>query len=179
MYHNYDSLLEYAIVHLTRWSIFLERLILFLALISGWNDDVLLNLLLLYTNVPEARATIDLCPYLNKDEKYAAHIKDKKKRIFLHDQHRYLACHRSTDFRRHEEEIYDWERIFKIEHQIRLTDARKRHFEKFQDFVNDRKLNEHYPRYVPKKLREPGRAKSDKYEDTFYPDVYPDYHEIV
>lgn len=138
-----------------------------------------MNLLSLYTTVPEARETIDLCPYLNKDEKYAARVQDKKRRVFLHDRHRFLVSRRTRDFRRKGEEIYDWERIFKVDHQIRVTDARKRHFEKFQDWINDRKLDEHYPRYIPRKHREPGRSKTDKYEDTFYPDVFPGYHEIV
>ena len=141
----------------------------FLISITGWNDAMLLNLLSLYTNVPKAAEMVDLCPYLNKEEKYAAQIEEKKKRVFLHNKLRYLSAHRSWDNRRKDHEIYDWERIFKIEHQIRVTDARKRHFEKFEDWINDRKLNEHYPPYVPKKMREPGRAKMDKWEDIYYP----------
>lgn len=146
-----------------------------------------MNLLALYTNVPEPRNEIDMCPYLNKDVKYASMIEDPKRRMWVHKDYRHFASHRP----RHklDPEIYDWERIFKVEHQVRVTDARKRFFEKFEDPINDKRLCDGEV-YVRGFLREPFRPnkiwdekaqklRHGKYMDRYFPDALPDYHEIV
>jgi len=104
----------------------------------------------------------------------ASQISEDKRRKWLHDTHRFFSSHRP----RHAlaPEIYDWERIYKIENKKRVTDARKRFFEKFEDPLNDRKLNEHLPPYIRKNDRV---NKKIRYEEMFYPDAFPDYPEIV
>lgn len=55
-----------------------SKLIVNNILYSGWNDDVLKDLLSCYVNVPKARDH-DMCPYLGK-EQVVANIDDVKKR---------------------------------------------------------------------------------------------------
>lgn len=142
----------------------------------GWNDEALINLINIYTKGRRNATEMDLSPYLEKDSRLISHISEEKRRKWLYDRHRTLMSHRP----RHKlaPEIYDWERIYKIEHQKRITDARKRFFEKFEDPINDRKLNEHQTEYVPKVFRKPHRRRG-RFAEAFYPDAFPEYPEIV
>lgn len=127
-----------------------------------------------YTKARRDTAEMNLYPYLDENCKFLSQVPEDERRKWLFERYRYLTSHRSRH--RLPPEIYDWERIYKIEHKIRVTDARKRFFEKFEDPVNDRKLNEHVPVYIPRCLRVSRRIK---YENTFYPDAFPAYPEIV
>lgn len=143
--------------------------------IEGWNDKALLHLLSMYINEPQERAGVDLCPYLNKEEKLISQIQDDKRRNWLHELYRHITSHRPLH--RLPPEIYDWERIYKIENQRRVLDARKKFFEKFLDPINDRKLYE-YKLYVPKKFRDESKRK-EKFAKSYFPDACQDYHDIV
>lgn len=144
--------------------------------VLGWNDQVLLHLISMYLNAPQERPGVNLTPYLDPKEKLLANIEHTKKRIFLHERFRYLTSHR----KRHKllPEIYDWERIFKVEHQKRPMDARHKFFERFRDPLNDRILTDHLPVYIPKACREPGKEKI-RNEETYYSDCLPDYKDVV
>ncbi|XP_025425656.1 uncharacterized protein LOC112694418 [Sipha flava] len=136
--------------------------------IVGWNDDVLKNLLSCYMNVPKARDH-KMCPYLGK-EQVVANIEDVKRRVWLHNRHRVLTSHRPRH--RLVPEIYDWERIYKIEFDTRGMEARRRFFELDQDPLNERRLDDHYGPYIPRKYRDFGRRiRSKRFEDMYYPNV--------
>ncbi|XP_065200688.1 large ribosomal subunit protein mL65 [Planococcus citri] len=143
--------------------------------IKGWNDKALLHLISMYINAPKERVGVDLCPYLNKDEKLLSQIKDDKRRNWLHEFYQHTASHRPSH--RLPPEIYDWERIYKIENKRRVLDARKKFWEKFLDPINDRKMYE-YEQYVPKKFRDPAKMKQ-RYADHHFPNACQDYHDIV
>ena len=128
----------------------------------------------MYTKDVRDTADMNLYPYLDQDCKLVSQIPEEERRRWLHQRHQHFSSHRP----RHKlaPEIYDWERIFKIENQMRPRDARKRFFETFQDPINDRILAEHRAVYIKKTLRV---SRKVKYENSFYPDVVPEYPEIV
>ncbi|XP_071449640.1 large ribosomal subunit protein mL65 [Hetaerina americana] len=129
--------------------------------VVGLNEDVLKRLLKLYLNKPQERAT-EMKPYLS-DYHYVANIPDEKKRQWLETRIKHLYSlrprHRSLP------EIYNWEKIYKIDHETRQMEARRRPFELGVNPYR-RRLDEHKSSYIPKKLRE---DKKKKWEDTYYP----------
>jgi small subunit ribosomal protein S30 len=91
-------------------------------------------------------------------------------RVWLHNRHRVLTSHRPRH--RLVPEIYDWERIYKIEFDTRGMEARRRFFELDQDPLNERRLDDHYGPYIPRKYRDFGRRiRSKRFEDMYYPNV--------
>jgi len=69
-------------------------------------------------------------------------------------------------------EIYDWERIYKIEFETRQFEARRRFFERDQDPLNERRLDDHYGPYIRRKDRNTTRRiRSKRFEDMYYPNV--------
>lgn len=50
------------------------------------------------------------------------------------------------------DEIYTWEKIYKIDHQTRPMDRRSRFFELFKNPA-ERKLSDRLPEYIPRALR--------------------------
>ncbi|VVC30931.1 Hypothetical protein CINCED_3A006840 [Cinara cedri] len=136
--------------------------------IVGWNDETLKNLLSCYVNTPKIRDH-EMSPYLGK-EQVVANIDDANKRIWLHEKHKVMVSHRP----RHRllPEVYDWERIYKIQFETRQFEARRRFFELDQDPLNERKLNDHYGAYIQRKDRDFGRRiRSKRFADTYYPNV--------
>lgn len=123
--------------------------------VEGFNIDVLKILMKFYANVPQERLGLNMRPYLNQEEKVAADYKDDDKREWLEREYKYLVANRPRY--KLEYEVYNWEKIYKIDHQTRIMEPRRRPFELFMK-PSDRKLNERKPFYVPKKLR-PDRPK--------------------
>ncbi|XP_013140448.1 PREDICTED: 28S ribosomal protein S30, mitochondrial [Papilio polytes] len=134
--------------------------------VKGMNEDVLKMLVQFYLNTPEEREH-DMKPYLGKDEQLIADIEDDNKRCWLESTYKHIVSNRP----RHKlmPEIYLWERIYKIEHNTRFFEAKRRFFERDINPYK-RRLNEHLPPYIPKALREYPRSKK-KFERTYYPDV--------
>jgi len=91
-------------------------------------------------------------------------------RVWLHDRYKVLTSHRP----RHRllPEVYDWERIYKIEHETRHFEARRRFFELDQDPLNERRLDDHYGPYIQRKDRDKGRRiRKKRFDDMYYPDA--------
>ncbi|RVE41024.1 hypothetical protein evm_014325 [Chilo suppressalis] len=134
--------------------------------VKGLNEEVLKMLIQFYLNTPEEREH-DLKPYLGKEDQVVADIVDDNKRCWLEDTYKHLVSNRPRHFL--PPETYLWEKIYKIQHNTRFHEARRRPFEldinPFQ-----RRLNEHLPPYIPKVLRPYPRSKK-KFETTYYPDV--------
>ncbi|KAL4713668.1 hypothetical protein ACJJTC_004199 [Scirpophaga incertulas] len=109
----------------------------------------------------------DMKPYLNKDEQIVADIEDDKKRCWLEKTYKHLVSNRP----RHRllPEIYLWEKIYKIEHNTRFFEPKRRPFELGINPFK-RRLDEHTPPYIPKVLR-PYPKSRKKFETTYYPDV--------
>lgn len=70
-------------------------------------------------------------------------------------------------------EIYDWERIYKIQFETRSFEAKRRFFELDKDPLNERRLDDHYGAYIPRKNRDNGgwRVRRKRFEDKYYPNV--------
>lgn len=136
--------------------------------VIGWNDNVLKDLLSCYVNVPKARDH-EMSPYLSK-EQVVANIDDVTRRVWLHDRYKVLTSHRPRH--RLVPEVYDWERIYKIDFETRQFEARRRFFELDQDPLNERRLDDHYGPYIQRKDRDKGRRiRKKRFRDMYYPDV--------
>lgn len=135
----------------------------------GFNDQVLKNLLHFYVNVPKERAGMNMKPYLNPEERYVNEIKHDEKREWLATHYRHLI----TNKPRHNlvYEIYNWEKIYMVDHNTRPLMARRRPFQLNQNpFMKH--LDHHTPKYVPKPIRPDGPKSKKKRENTYYPQVY-------
>lgn len=68
--------------------------------------------------------------------------------------------------------MFDWERIYKIQFELRQFEARRRFFELDQDPLNERRLDDHFGSYIQRKDRDKGRRiRSKRFADKYYPDV--------
>ncbi|XP_032514826.2 large ribosomal subunit protein mL65 [Danaus plexippus] len=134
--------------------------------VKGLNDDVLKMLVQFYLNAPEEREH-DMKPYLGKEEQFVADIEDDNKRSWLESTYKHLMSNRP----KHNllPEIYLWEKIYKIQHNTRFFEAKRRPFELgFDPFI--RRLDDHLPPYIPKALRPYPKCRK-KFETTYYPKV--------
>ncbi|XP_014480417.1 PREDICTED: 28S ribosomal protein S30, mitochondrial [Dinoponera quadriceps] len=135
--------------------------------IHGLNEEVLKNLIKFYANVPEERVGVDLKPYLGKSVKVIADIEHDERRNWLEEHYKYIASNRP----RHKRisEIYNWQRIYVINHKTRQLDKKREPFERGINIYR-RRLDDHQPRYIPKCLREnPKLKKVGKWAKTYYP----------
>lgn len=133
--------------------------------VVGFNDDVLRHLIQFYLNQPTQRSH-EMKPFLGTFERRAADIVDEKRREFVHKRFKHLVSDRS----RHRllPEVYNWEKIYKIDNKTLPLSPKRRFFElnvnPFQ-----RRLDEHTPKYIPKALRPGGPKSRDMWEKTYYP----------
>ncbi|RZC39772.1 28S ribosomal protein S30, mitochondrial [Asbolus verrucosus] len=118
--------------------------------LEGFNDEVLNNLIKFYVNAPETRLGVNLKPYLSKEETVCADYGDDDKREWLEREYKHLVSNRPRS--RLVYEIYAWEKIYKIDHETRFMDKKRRPFE-FKINPFDRKLDDRKPRYIPRALR--------------------------
>ncbi|KAG8323793.1 structural constituent of ribosome, partial [Homalodisca vitripennis] len=79
---------------------------------AGWDDRALRQLVEAYLNSPMEREGVDMKPFLDKDAPYVKDISQEERRVWLHDQFRYLSSNRPRH--RLDPEIYDWEYIYKV-----------------------------------------------------------------
>lgn len=134
--------------------------------VHGLNTDVLKMILKLYLNQPEERLGVNLRPYLNVNEKYAADYADDEKRRWLEKEFKFLTSNRPRS--KLPPEVYDWEKIYKIFNKTRPMDKRTRPFELFVKPFN-RPLDDVVKKYIPKSHRPHLPKKVGRYEKTFYP----------
>lgn len=133
--------------------------------VVGFNEDVLRHLIQFYLNPPTKRSH-EMKPYLGTFEKRAADIVDTKRREFIENRFKHLF----SEQKRHRlvPEVYNWEKIYKIDNKTLPLAPKRRPFElnvnPFQ-----RRLDEHTPKYIPKVLRPGGPKSRDKWEKMYYP----------
>ncbi|XP_018574152.1 39S ribosomal protein S30, mitochondrial [Anoplophora glabripennis] len=134
--------------------------------IIGLNEDVFKLLLKFYVNAPESRLGINLTPYLSSEEKVSADYEDDEKREWLEREYKNLSSHRPP----HKEldEIYSWEKIYKIDNKTRFMDKKLRPFELFIH-PHKRRLDERNPRYIPRKFRPDLPRWKGRYAKDFFP----------
>lgn len=136
--------------------------------IHGLNSDVLLQLIMFYINTPKERVEVNLKPYLCSTETRVADIEDDNRRMFMEQAYKHLVSNRPRH--RLVPEVYQWEKIYKIDHKTRPMDAKRRPFE-FGENMYNRRLDEHALKYIPRAVRPGGPKSRPKFEATYYPNV--------
>lgn len=133
--------------------------------LQGINDEVLKNLIKLYINEPQAR-NYEMKPFLDPKERKIADIEDLKRRDWLEKTFKHIMSNRP----RHKlvPEIYCWEKIYKIDHDTKPLARRSRFFELGINPFH-RKLNEHWPKYLPRHERARGHKDKKRWDATYYP----------
>lgn len=137
----------------------------------GFNDKIIANLLRLYMNQPAERQGVNMKPYLGREEQYVSDIEDGEKRRWLDSHYKNLVSNKP----RHKVpyEVYNWEKIYMIDHNTRPLMARRRPFQlRYNPY--DKHLNAHSPKYLPKALRPDGPKSKQRRERVYYPDIYKD-----
>lgn len=134
----------------------------------GFNENVIQQLVRVYTNVPSAiRAPRELMPFLpNPMVQRIADYEDSEKRHFLENTFKHITSNRP----RHLDipELYLWEKIYKIDNKTRALEPKRRFFEvKVNPWK--RTLDQRCQGYIPRALRTGGSKSKDKYRNTYYP----------
>ncbi|GLG96810.1 Uncharacterized protein GBIM_03711 [Gryllus bimaculatus] len=131
--------------------------------VVGFNEEVLKILLYFYLNVPHVRSGVELKPYLGVNNRYIADIPEKDKRVWLEKHFKHMYSNRPRKLLA--DELYHWEKIYKVDHKTRPQEPRRRPFELGQ-FPLERRYDDHTPAYVRKSER---TVKWKKFEKTYYP----------
>lgn len=133
--------------------------------LQGLNDDVLRTLIKFYINSPEKREH-EMKPFLGAQQKKIADLEDTKQRGWLEKTFKHLMANRPRH--RPIPEIYNWEKIYKIDHDTRPLHRKLRFFElRVNPF--QRRLNEHKPEYIPRCKRARGIHDKKRWDATYYP----------
>uniref|UniRef100_A0AAG5D2G6 28S ribosomal protein S30, mitochondrial n=1 Tax=Anopheles atroparvus TaxID=41427 RepID=A0AAG5D2G6_ANOAO len=135
--------------------------------IHGLNDDVLRHLIMFYINQPKNRA-VELKPYLCPKETRIADIEDENRRVFMEQAYKHIASNRPRHLL--VPEVYQWEKIYKIDHKTRPMDPKRRPFELGENMYK-RRMDEHALKYIPRAVRPGGPKSLPKFETTYYPNV--------
>lgn len=132
----------------------------------GFNEDVLAKLLKFYANVPEERLGINMTPYLSDTEKIVADYADDDKRQWLEREYKFLVSNRPRI--KEVDEIYSWEKIYKIDHKTRPMDKKIRFFELSENPFR-RRLDERLPKYIPRACRPELPRSKGRYAKEYFP----------
>ncbi|XP_058058737.1 large ribosomal subunit protein mL65 [Anopheles bellator] len=135
--------------------------------INGLRDEVLLRLIMFYMNQPKQRPD-ELKPYLCPKEPRVADIVDEKRRVFMEQAYKHVVSNRPRH--RLVPEVYQWEKIYKIDHKTRPMDPKRRPFELGENMYK-RRMDEHALKYIPRAVRPDGPKSRPKFEATYYPNV--------
>lgn len=131
----------------------------------GFNDDVLKNLIHFYINEPKKRSC-EMKPFLGANEKCIADIENEERRVFLERVYKHMVANRPRHLL--VDEVYNWEKIYKIDNKTRMLEPKRRPFElKINPFR--RRMDEHTPIYIPKAVRPEGPKSKKKWEKMYYP----------
>lgn len=136
--------------------------------VIGFNDEVLRHLIKFYVNQPKERLAVDMKPYLNKAYPRAAGIPFVPRRDFVEKRFKHLMENRPRHLL--VPEVYNWEKIYKIDNKTRSLEPKRRFFELDQNPFQ-RRLDDHFTGYIPKNLRKNGPKSRVKYQWTFYPKI--------
>lgn len=134
--------------------------------IIGFNEDVLTKLVKIYANTPEERLGINMYPYLGDTEKLIRDYNDDDKRQWLEKEYKYLVS--NVPRFKEVDEIYNWEKIYKIDHKKRHMDRKSRFFEVFYNPYK-RRLDERQAFYIPRALRPDKPRWKGRYAKEYFP----------
>uniref|UniRef100_A0A182QUW5 28S ribosomal protein S30, mitochondrial n=1 Tax=Anopheles farauti TaxID=69004 RepID=A0A182QUW5_9DIPT len=135
--------------------------------IHGLNSEVLRQLIAFYINQPKQR-DVNLKPYLCPTETRVADIGDENRRAFMEQAYKHMVSNRPRH--RLVPEVYQWEKIYKIDNKTRPMDPKRRPFELGENMYN-RRIDEHALKYIPRAVRPDGPKSRPKFESTYYPNV--------
>uniref|UniRef100_A0A1S4GB15 Uncharacterized protein n=2 Tax=Anopheles gambiae TaxID=7165 RepID=A0A1S4GB15_ANOGA len=135
--------------------------------INGLNKEVLQQIIMFYINEPKERA-VNLKPYLCPTETRVADIEDENRRVFMERAYKHMASNRPRH--RLVPEVYQWEKIYKIDNKTRPMEPKRRPFELGENMYN-RRMDEHALKYIPRAVRPGGPKSRPKFEATYYPNV--------
>ncbi|XP_043206788.1 28S ribosomal protein S30, mitochondrial-like isoform X1 [Amphibalanus amphitrite] len=128
--------------------------------VEGLNEEVLKRLLQLYLLPTGDRDGIELRPYLDPERSLVDAVEDDWLRTkYLQTYFHIMSCRPRS---RLKDEVYMWEKIYKVQFQTRPMEARKRFFE-LNKYPDMRRLDDFYPGYIPRALRQnfvPARFKA-------------------
>lgn len=136
--------------------------------VIGFNDEVLRHLIRFYVNRPKERLATDMRPYLNKEYPRAAGIPFGPRREFVEKRFKNLMENRPRHLL--VPEVYNWEKIYKIDNRTRQLDPKRRFFELGKNPFQ-RRLDDHLSAYIPKHLRKKGPKSRVKFQWMFYPKI--------
>ncbi|XP_076748855.1 mitochondrial ribosomal protein S30 [Xylocopa sonorina] len=137
--------------------------------IEGFNEEVLQKLITFYANVPAERSNENMKPYLGKTVKHVADIEDPERREWLEQKFKHLMANRPRHLMM--PEIYNWQRIYMIDHKTRPMDKKRDPWE-FGFNPHKRRLDHHTPVYIPRRLRaNPKKRKVGRWAKAYYPDA--------
>ncbi|XP_076067555.1 mitochondrial ribosomal protein S30 [Oratosquilla oratoria] len=129
--------------------------------VKGLNTEVLQKLIAMY--IKEGVPREDSSPYLANYKYLANHEADGE----MKEEFRKQVHHVLSKRKRHllKDEVYLWEKIYKIDFNTRALDAKRRFFEKHwnQKHPGSRRLDDHMAVYVPKALRKEPKKKFKPY----------------
>lgn len=123
-------------------------------------------LIQLYANTPEERLGINMRPYLKDEGRLCADYGDDEKRNWLEREYKFLMSNRPRlkEFY----EIYNWEKIYKIDNKTRGHEPRRRPFELKQN-PSDRTLDDRQAKYIPRALRPDLPRHKGRYAKEYFP----------
>lgn len=133
--------------------------------LQGLNEEVLRNLVKFYINQPKVREH-DMKPFLHPKEKKAADLEDVQQRDWVEKTFKHIMSNRPRH--RLVPEVYQWEKIYKIDNNTKPLNRRLRFFELGINPFS-RRLNEHQPKYIPRHLRARGPHDKKIWAPTYWP----------
>ncbi|XP_066590679.1 large ribosomal subunit protein mL65 [Prorops nasuta] len=135
--------------------------------VIGFNIDVLKQLIKFYINVPQEKVGVNMKPYLDDNVQVIADIEDTGRREWLESNYKHLVSNRPRH--RRLPHIYLWQKVYMIDNKARSMD-KKRDWWQLGHPGYKRRLDDHTPKYIPRKHREnPKKRKIGRWAKTYYP----------
>ncbi|XP_043277683.1 39S ribosomal protein S30, mitochondrial [Venturia canescens] len=132
--------------------------------VHGLNEKVLEHLVKFYVNQPREREGVQMKPYLQNGDGLIANVVGDMKRVWLEKHFKHLLSNRPRH--RPLPEVHQWKDIYIRRHKTRPFDKKRSPWEfGIQSYM--RRLDEHYPKYIPRIVR--GDKRNPKWEKTYYP----------
>lgn len=131
------------------------------------NPQVISNLLKFYSNSPKQRLGVNYTPYLSDEAKVAADYTDDDKSLWLEKNYKHYMANKGWHFEM--EQVYAWEKIYKVDNKTRPMDKKLKMFELKMKKPQDRRLDERLAEYVPRFKRPDLPKHKGRYKKEYFP----------